>query len=276
MIGHPVEQVKTPGPMNQWFAGQGIDAVVVPMDIRPEKVAGFFDILKATENCVGCSVTMPHKQAAFIGCDEVSERARRAKSVNIIRRSASGKLVGDMTDGIAMATALENNGIGIAGNNVLIVGAGAAGTAIAFEMAERNARSLTVLEIDQMRRKALVAELSRLCPGLEVFDRVPAGQGIDIAVNASPAGMNTGDPLPYPADRLGNPRIVADAVTRPVVTPWLEEARMRGLKTQTGEEMALAQVSIQLHYLRFRSSPARTAKARTPGRSRTARREIAG
>ena len=88
LVGHPVEQVKTPGPMNRWFGERGIDAVVVPIDIRPERVGSFFDVLKATENCVGCTITMPHKQAAFAAADEVSERARRAKAVNIIRRSA--------------------------------------------------------------------------------------------------------------------------------------------------------------------------------------------
>ena len=37
LIGHPIEQVKTPGPLNRWFGERGIDAVVVPMDVRPER-----------------------------------------------------------------------------------------------------------------------------------------------------------------------------------------------------------------------------------------------
>lgn len=256
MVGHPIEQVKTPGPMNQWFADQGIDAVIAPMDIRPERVAGFFDVLKATENCVGCSITMPHKQAAFAASDEVSERARRAKSVNIIRRLPSGRLVGDMTDGIAMVAALEKNGVNVRGCNVLLVGAGAAGTAIALEVAEKGAASLTVLERDKMRRRAVMAELSAVYPDMPVFDQVPAGRKIEIAINASPLGMNPADPLPYPLDELADALIIADAVAKPTVTAWLTEAGNRGLAIQTGEEMALAQVSIQLQYLRFQKAPA--------------------
>ncbi|TBF94891.1 shikimate dehydrogenase [Rhizobium leguminosarum] len=259
LVGHPVEQVKSPGPINNWFAEHGVDAVIVPMDIRPEKVASFFDVLRAMENCAGCSITMPHKQAAFVACDEVSERARRARAVNTIRRSPSGKLIGEMTDGMAFIAALGGHGVRVRGCNALLIGAGGAGMAIAFELASEGASSLTIIEPDQMRRRALEAELSRYHPALEVFDRVAAGRKSDIAVNASPLGMNFGDPLPFPIAELAGALIVADAVTKPVVTPWLKEAERHGLKVQNGEEMALAQLPIQLSYLRFMNSSSRSA-----------------
>ena len=251
LVGHPVEQVKTPGPMNRWFAEQDVDAVVIPVDVRPERVAAFFEVLKATENCVGCTITMPHKQAAFAASDEVSERARRAKAVNIIRRTPSGKLVGDMTDGLAMVVALKRRGVDLGGRNVLVVGAGGAGTAIAHAVAEEGAASLAVVEQDQMRQRALIADLERFYPGLAVSDEVRPDRAIDIAINATPAGMLPHDPCPYPLDRLPQAAVFADAITRPVMTRWLTEAERRGASVQTGEEMALAQVPILLTYLRF-------------------------
>lgn len=251
LVGHPVEQVKTPGPMNQWFGERGIDAVVVPIDVRPERVAAFFDVLKATENCVGCTITMPHKQAAFAASDEVSERARRAKAVNIIRRTPSGKLVGDMTDGLAMVVALRQRGVSLGGRNVLVVGAGGAGTAIAHAVAEEGAASLAIVEKDQMRQRALMADLERFYPGLAVSDDVRPNRAVDIAINATPTGMNPHDPYPYPPERLPQAGVFADAITRPVTTRWLAEAERRGARIQTGEEMALAQVPILLTYLRF-------------------------
>lgn len=264
LIGHPVTQVRSPGPMNQWFADNDVDAVIVPMDIRPERAESFFDVLRAMENCAGCSITMPHKQAAFLASDEVSDRARRAKAVNIIRRSASGRLVGDMTDGMALVAALNGHGIEVRDRNVLLIGAGGAGTAIAYELASEGAASLIILEIDLMRQRALISELSRLHPGLKVFDRVPAGHRIDIAINASPTGMNPGDPLPFALERLADALIVADAVTNPVITPWLTEAARRGIRTQNGEEMAVAQLPIQLGYLRFMPVNAPGASPRLP------------
>ena len=106
-----------------------------------------------------------------------------------------------------------------------------------------------------MRSRALVGELGRYYPQMPVFDRAPPGWTVEIAINASPAGMSPNDPLPYPVEELGDALIVADAVTAPPVTPWLTEAEKRGLAVQTGEEMAFAQVPIQLQYLRLQ--PAR-------------------
>jgi shikimate dehydrogenase len=250
-VGHPVGQVKTPGPMNRWFAEHDVDAVIVPMDIRPERVAEFFGLLRGMENCAGCSVTSPHKQAAFVACDEVSDRARHAKAANIIRRSPAGRLIGDMTDGLAFVAALAAHGVRAAGCHVLLVGAGAAGTAIAFELAASGAASLTIVEVDQMRQRALISALGRLHPGLATFDRPDEGRPVDIAVNASPTGSDPRDPLPYPVEHIAGARIVADAVTSPVDTAWLQAARLRNLAVQDGDEMAKAQLPIQLGYLRF-------------------------
>ena len=80
---------------------------------------------------------------------------------------------------------------------------------------------------------------------------MPPGLRIDIAVSASPTGMNTGDPLPSPIGGLSDALIIADAVPSPVVTPWLTEASRRGIQVQNGEEMAVAQLPIQLGYLRL-------------------------
>jgi shikimate dehydrogenase len=238
LVGHPVSQVKSPGPMNRWFDDQGIDAVVIPMDIRPEKVEAFFEVVRAMENCAGCSITMPHKQVAFVASDEVSERARRAKAVNTIRRTATGRLIGDMTDGLAFVSSLKGKGVDVAGRNVLLVGAGAAGTAIAFELATEKAAAIVVLETDQLRQRGLISELQRYHPDVVVHPRVPEDFHIDIAINASPVGMDEADPLPYPIDSLGGALIVADAVTKPAMTPWLKAAEQSGLPIQTEQRDA--------------------------------------
>lgn len=263
LIGHPVEQVKSPGPMNRWFDDNDVDAVIVPLDIRPERVAAFFDVMRAMDNCAGCSVTMPHKQAAFIASDQVSDRARWAKAVNTIRRLPSGRLIGDMTDGLAFISALGNKGIEVSGRTALLVGAGGAGTAIAFELAQGGLDTLVVLEIDAMRQRALIKALRDLRPDISVHDHVPEGLRIDIAVNGSPLGMGDGDPLPYPIDLLPDAIIIADAVTKPVMTPWLDAARARGIPIQTGEAMAVAQLPIQLSYLRLMTAEQK-ARAMAP------------
>ena len=60
----------------------------------------------------------------------------------------------------------------------LVVGAGGAGTAIAHAVAEEGAASITVVERDQMRQRALIGDLQRHYPALAVHDRLPPEQAI--------------------------------------------------------------------------------------------------
>src|ERR1700730_2809890 len=106
LIGHPVEQVKSPPAINAFFAQQGIDAVMFPIDLAPSLVPGFFALVRGWSNCGGVSVTVPHKQAAFACVDEVSDRAKRVGAVTTVRRNAGGRLVGDNTDGMAFVSAV--------------------------------------------------------------------------------------------------------------------------------------------------------------------------
>ncbi|WP_085035646.1 shikimate dehydrogenase [Ensifer aridi] len=248
LIGHPVEQVKSPGPMNEWFSRNGVAAVLIPIDILPEKVGAFLDAMRDTLNCAGLSVTMPHKQAAFAGVDELTDRARRAGAVNIVRRNTDGTLIGDMVDGDAMVAALAKNGVSVRGKTALVVGAGGAGAAIIYALAEAGAATLIVIERDQAKADRLIAHLRRDYPQVQAHDDLPDDVAVDVAINASPAGMNEADPYPFPLERLTRAEIIADAVTKPPVTPWLEEARRRGIAIQTGAEMTLAQLPTQIAF----------------------------
>ena len=60
-------------------------------------------------------------------------------------------------------------------------------------------------------------------------------------------GMKQDDPLPIDAtllNRLNRTTLVADVVTSPEITPFLREASARGCVTQTGTEMAKAQMQL--------------------------------
>ncbi|PDT81151.1 shikimate dehydrogenase [Sinorhizobium sp. BJ1] len=248
LIGHPVEQVKSPRPVNAWFSDNDVAAVLIPVDILPDKVASFLDAIRGTGNCPGLSVTMPHKQAAYTGVDALTDRARRAEAVNIIHRRPDGTLLGDMVDGEAMVAALAKNGVSVRGKCVLVVGAGGAGTAIIYALAEAGAATIVVIERDRAKSDRLIGQLRRDYPQLQAQDSLPDDIDVDIAINASPAGMNAADPHPFPLERLTQAEIIADAVTKPPVTPWLEEARRRGIAIQAGAEMTLAQLPTQIAF----------------------------
>lgn len=78
-------QVGTSQPMNAAFAASRTNIILSPMDIQPEALANLFSVLRGTVNCVGLSVTVPHKQSAARLCDELEPRAKAVPAVNVIR-----------------------------------------------------------------------------------------------------------------------------------------------------------------------------------------------
>lgn len=244
MIGHPTVQVKSPTTFNRYFAEKNVDGVMIAVDVPPTGVGHFFALLRGWLNCPGCVVTIPHKQEAARQCDELSPRARDLGAVNVIRRTDEGKLIGDMVDGIGFLEALKLHGFAVAGKRVVVFGAGGAGSAIAYSAAESGAAEVAVVDTDKSRQKVLLDLISRRFPSTGLMDSVKSLSGFDLAVNATPLGMN-GDPnVPFPLETLESHTFVADVVTEPEITPWLAAAKALGCPAQTGYEMTLGQFII--------------------------------
>lgn len=248
IVGHPVGQVVTPPIVNEWLAGRGIDVAMIPMDVWPRTIGRFFDLLRGWPNAVGCSVTLPYKQAAFEACDRHSERARRVGAVNTIRRDASGLLHGDMTDGLAMVQTISGAGQRIAGARVLLAGAGGgAGMAIADALCTAGAAAVAPLEPHPDRLARLKAMVASCAPEVDLV-APDSGAAFDMAINASPLGMSDTDPLPFDPSWVAPGGIVADAVTREKPTPLLRAAARAGLSVRDGAAMGHAQIEAQMSW----------------------------
>ena len=246
-IGDPIAQVKSPAGVTQGFHARGHDAIMIPLQVRPADIDDFFKVAKKLPNLDGIIITVPHKPVAFRHCDETSERARVLEVCNVMRRTADGRWSGDMTDGGGFVDALKRNGFDPNGKRVLQVGAGGAGSAIALSLTMEGA-SVTLADLDTAKRDALIARLGRHGHKVAATDNVdPAG--FDLVVNATPAGMKPGDPLPVDAARLSAGQFVADVITIPAMTPLLEAAKAKGCRTQTGVEMFNAQVDFICEFL---------------------------
>ena len=83
VVGWPVAHSRSPRLHGHWIARHGLDAAYVPLRVAPGDLAVAVRGLLAA-GFRGCNVTLPHKEAAFDLCDEVSARARRAGAVNTL------------------------------------------------------------------------------------------------------------------------------------------------------------------------------------------------
>ena len=194
-LGYPTTTFKAPMIYNPWFAHRGIDAVVVPMGVRPEDYAAFLPLVFRLSNIHGALVTMPHKVATVALADRVSVTAQIAGSANALRLGDDGKLEADMFDGEGFVGGVLGKGQQIAGASVLVVGAGGVGSAIAASLAKAGAARLALYDPNAAGAKALAGRLSAAYPDLAVQTGSNDPAGFDIVVNASPLGMNPSDPL---------------------------------------------------------------------------------
>ena len=198
-------------------------------------------------NLDGIIITVPHKPVAFRHCDETSERSRVLEVADVMRRGADNRWSGDMTDGGGFVAALKRNGFDPKGKRALQVGAGGARSALALSLTMEGA-SVSLADLDTAKRDALIARLGRHGHKVVATEKADPS-GFDLVVNATPAGMRPGDPLPVDVARLDQNMFVADIITMPLVTPLLAAAQGMGCRTQNGQQMFDAQVDFITEFL---------------------------
>lgn len=246
IVGDPIAQVKSPKGLTRAFEAAGHDIIVVPVQVAPDDIADFFRTADRVRNMDGLIATIPHKFAMLAHATTVSDRARLLGSANVMRRTPAG-WHGDMLDGLAFVAAIAEAGCKVAGARALLVGAGGAGSAIGLALLEAGAAHLAVHDADAARRDALLKKLDGAYPGrLSIGSPDPAG--FDIVANATPSGMREGDVPPVLLDRLQPSMFAGDVITAPEITPFLEAARAKGCRIQTGVGMFDANTVLMLDF----------------------------
>lgn len=98
------------------------------------KAEDFLQLLK-NERCIGANVTIPHKIDVLSLCDELTETAKAAGSVNTIFKS-NGRIFGDNTDGTGLVKWLKIKGENL--NKCGILGNGGSARSIAAALFEEH------------------------------------------------------------------------------------------------------------------------------------------
>ena len=250
-VGYPTFAFKAPMIYNPWFEKNGIDAVVVPMGVQVPDYPAFFRSLFALTNIRGALVTMPHKVTTTELVDELSPTARVAGAANAVLRRDDGTLVGDQFDGAGFVRGVQRKGFDAAGKKVLVVGNGGVGSPIAASLAAAGVASMSLFDPNAAASDALAARLREAYPALEVRTGSKDPAGHDLVVNATPLGMNDGDPLPMDVERLDPGTFVGEVVMRQEITPFLQAAQQRGCPIQVGKDMLFEMIPAYLEFFGF-------------------------
>jgi shikimate dehydrogenase len=250
-LGWPTHSFKAPMIYNPYFESVGVNAVVVPMGCRPDAFAGVLRGVFALENMRGALITMPHKVPVVGLLDEASPAVRVAGACNAVKRDAAGRLVGDMFDGEGFVRGLRRKGLRLQGARALVVGCGGVGSAIAASLAESKIAAIALFDVDAHSARSLAQRLRTHYPEVEVTTGSNDPAGWDLVVNATPLGMNAGDPLPIDMSRLQAGTFVGEVVMKTEMTAFLAAAQASGCRVQVGTDMLFEMIPPYLEFFGF-------------------------
>jgi shikimate dehydrogenase len=250
LVGDPLTKARSPELLNRLFIERRADAACVPFVVKADQLSAFAAGARAMANLSGLLVTMPHKQKMLAFVDELHPTAREVGALNVIRCDGDGRWVGAMFDGLGCVLGMQWEGHHPANKSVLLVGAGGAGSAIAFAVASAGARSLTIFDVDERRADELAQSVAA-ATGCATRVGAPDPRGCEIVINATALGMKPTDAMPVDPERLEPGSIVVDIVNAPEPTPLCRAARERGCRTQDGRPMHEGQAVHALRFLGF-------------------------
>ena len=173
----------------------------------------------------GLNITIPYKKEVIPYCHALSDRAKVLGAVNTIVRQDDGTLIGHNTDFFGFHSVLLRSGIHVASKKVLVLGSGGASATV-------------VAVLRQLQANVIV--ISRT--GVNNYDNLHLHADASVIVNTTPVGMypNVGI-SPLDLDLFPNLEGVLDVVYNPARTQLLMDAEKRGIPTQNGLWMLVAQ-----------------------------------
>jgi len=247
LIGQGIQASRTPAMHEREGAHQGLRLVyrLLDLDRIGVGVEALEELIIGAERLgfAGLNITYPCKQAVIPLLHELSPDARALGAVNtVVLRD--GKRIGHNTDCSGFAEGFRRGLPGVARGQVVQLGAGGAGAAVAHALLSEGVGRLTISDTETARAEALAAALGahfgagRAVACTDLPAAVAAADGL---VNCTPVGMAKLPGTPLPVALLRPALWVAEIVYFPLETELLRAARAIGCRTLDGGGMAVFQ-----------------------------------
>ena len=245
VLGNPVAHSRSPF-IHAAFAAQTGQALEYGRLLCP--LEGFADALRtfAGSGACGCNVTVPFKLAARRVAQHASERAMLAGAANTLSFRKDGWHA-DNTDGVGLVRDIEGNaGVALAGQRVLLVGAGGAGAGVLGPLIAAGPASVVVVNRTEGKAAALAHRHAdwarRHGVDLRVSTLADPGTGFGVVLNASASSL-AGQESPVPAAVLAPGALALDLMYGPAAAPFLVWARAAGAVPRDGLGMLVEQAA---------------------------------
>jgi|TARA_B110000483_G_scaffold141911_1_gene169465 shikimate dehydrogenase len=241
VVGNPIAQSRSPQIQRQ-FAEQkdediSYEAMLVDIDGFEKAAAEFFD-----GGGMGMNITMPFKEDAYRFAHRLSPGARIAGAVNTLVAGENGEIIGHNTDAAGLIADILRQEKTIAGQSILILGAGGAVRGVLGPLLQGTPSKLTIANRTFEKAQQLAKGFAgygpiQACPmqnlGTESFDLIINGTSTSLA----------GAALELPADILTPNSFCYDMVYAAEPTPFMSWAISQGATASDGLGMLVGQAA---------------------------------
>lgn len=248
MLGHPVAENPIDRMFDTVYAHYGL-----PWQFWKSDIASEADLALAVRalrplGYRGVGITVPYKVAMIPLLDAVDDDVTAIGAANYLTIE-QGRLIGHNNDGKGVVKAIEKV-TSLAGQRVVMLGAGGAGRAMAVELAWAGAAHLTLVTRRREQGEEVAATVTRASGVPAVWQpwqgQVPVPEGTTLLMNATHLGCAPElEPVPVTWSTVDPTCVVVDVITNPRITPFLATARERGCPVVDGVEM-LVQLAMQI------------------------------
>ena len=166
-----------------------------------------------------------------------------------------------MFDGVGFVRGIQRKGFDLIGKRVMVVGTGGVGSAIAASLAAEKIAGISLFDVNTAACEGLAGRLVSEYPSIQVNTGSNDPHGHDLVVNATPMGMNEGDPLPIDVSRIASETFVGEVVMRTEMTAFLQAAQRKGCRVQVGSDMLFEQIPAYLEYFGFQTTTAEVLRS---------------
>ncbi len=258
VLGHPVAHSRSPAMQSAALAELGLagewsyEAIDVPPDELEERVRAMPE-----QGFVGVNVTVPHKGAALVLADSLSETAREIGAANTLS-FVDGEIHADNTDAQGLLRALPGSP---RGERALVLGAGGAARAVVWALV-REGTEVDVWNRTELRSRNLCEEIG----GAPV--KAPDAGAYRLIVNSTSVGMGGEDALaelPLRAEGFAPGQTVVDLVYGSGGSQLLLAAEGRGATVVDGIEVLVRQGALSLEIWTSREAPLDAMRAAARG-----------
>lgn len=229
VVGWPIAHSLSPLIHGAWIKAAGLDARYEAFEAGDEPAFRRLVNEGRDGRLVGLNVTAPWKELALALADTASLTARQCGSANLIG-FAEGRIVATSTDGLGLMAALIEQApdFDARGADVVVLGAGGAARAAVAALVRDGAR-VGVMNRTRERAERLAEDL-----GAEVAEET-ALERAALVVNA------LSGPPEIEVEALRADAVLMDMTYRPLLTPFLQAGRARGLTVVDGLAMLIGQ-----------------------------------